>query len=201
MFNNLTLGGGTNSAVTLSVTAGDRYFIQIDGSSVAKGDYILTIDYITNTYNDNFPGLNLGDAYEYDSLYIATSSGTGETSEPLFNGTTETIWHDYTPRENGTVTITSDDPAANDRIEAYTGTLGALSLVGQNTDALTFNVTAGITYRIGIDSSTFPASDSVVSLVHSAAGAQATNNDDFANAFTMSAQDFSTHFDNTGIFC
>ena len=57
---------------------------------------------------------------------------------------------------------------------------------------------AGTTYYISVDGDSNTQNDTSITLTHSAVASQATNNDDFSNAFIIGAQAFTTHFDNTG---
>ena len=121
---------------------------------------------------NNFPGTTLTGSS--GSVVGTTVGATGETGEPASfgGGSVNSMWYSWTATATGTFTagtcnITSETVTDHDTVlEAYTGAaVNALTLLVQNDDTtgcnstvnanygswVSFNVTAGVTYRLRVE--------------------------------------------------
>lgn len=117
---------------------------------------------------------------------VFTNEATAETGEPDHAGTaaSRSVWFTYTAPSTGPVTLSTDGSSIGTRVGVYTGTaVNALTEVASNTayhtltslGQVTWQATAGTTYRIAVDSDTTTGGLLAVSLLVGPA------NDDFAN--------------------
>ncbi|HEX8337805.1 MAG TPA: Calx-beta domain-containing protein, partial [Pyrinomonadaceae bacterium] len=110
--------------------------------------------------NDNFAdAAALGGAA---GIFTGTNNGaTHEPGEPnlAFLRGGASVWFNWQAPSNGSTTITTAGSTYNTQLAVYTGGLGGLTFVAHNDDVdlvagtsrVTFNATAGTTYRIAVD--------------------------------------------------
>ena len=155
--------------------------------------------------NDNFAsGTSLA-----GSSWTSTGSnvnGTSESGEPMHAGQApaKSVWYVWTAPSSGSVTIGTVGSAFDTVLAVYTGSLvGALTPVAANdnrvsgaTDSqVTFQVTAGATYRVAVDGKNGASGN--VTITGSLSGVT-VGNDAFASAATCSGSSFSVSGSNVG---
>ncbi len=150
--------GALQSKVTFTATAGTTYRIAVDGFSAAQGPFSL--QYSQNSpANDNFatPATLTGVTGK-----ISTNSGrsTGEPGEPTHGSVPDrSVWYSWTAPESGPAVFHTRESNFDTALAAYTGTTitGLTQLAsndqsnGTNQSKITFDATAGTTYRIAVD--------------------------------------------------
>jgi hypothetical protein len=150
--------GTTQSKVTFTATAGTTYRIAVDGFGATQGSF--TLQYSQNgPANDNFasPTTLTGATGK-----ILTSSGrsTGEPGEPNHGSIPDrSVWYSWTAPETGPAVFHTRESNYDTVLAAYTGTTitGLTQLAssdqfnGTDQSKITFDATAGTTYRIVVD--------------------------------------------------
>ena len=109
--------------------------------------------------NDNFAGSGLSGAD--GTVFGSNTDATGQTGEPTIAGSVPdtTVWYSWTAPENGPTSFNLRDAAFDTTLHVFTGnSFGTLASVVSNDDfngtlqsKVTFNATAGTTYRIAVD--------------------------------------------------
>lgn len=143
---------------------------------------------VTRPGNDNFPGTTISGAD--GTAFGSNTDATGQTGEPSIAGSTPdtTVWYSWTAPETGPTSLNLRDASFDTTLHVFTGnTLGSLASVASNDDAnstlqskLTFNATAGTTYRIAVDG--FGAAHGPFGLQYAQ---NPPANDDFASPTTI----------------
>ncbi len=148
----------------------------------------IPVDCTTAAPNDNFstPTVLSGTPLSISQYNNCSSKEAGEPNH-AGNAGGHSVWFTWTPDSNQTAIVTTRRSDFDTLLAVYTGnTLSTLSVVASNDDissaihqsAVTFNASAGSTYRIAVDG------------YNGAVGTVALNlnppaNDDFASAFTI----------------
>jgi peptidyl-Asp metalloendopeptidase len=111
--------------------------------------------------NDNFANAaSIGGGA--GTLAASNGGATRETNEPRhgFRDGSASVWYNWQAPSNGAATITTAPSTFNTLLGVYTGSsVGALTVVANNDDVsladltskVTFNATAGTTYRVAVD--------------------------------------------------
>ncbi len=109
--------------------------------------------------NDNFAGSGIAGAD--GTVSGSNTDATGQTGEPAIAGSPAdtTVWYSWTAPESGPTSFNTRDAAFDTTLNVFTGsTFGTLASVASNDDfngtlqsKVTFNATAGTTYRIAVD--------------------------------------------------
>lgn len=109
--------------------------------------------------NDNFAGSGISGAD--GTVSGSNTDATGQTGEPSIAGSPAdtSVWYSWTAPENGPTSFNTRDAAFDTTLHVFTGNfLTALASVASNDDfngtlqsKVTFNATAGTTYRIAVD--------------------------------------------------
>ncbi len=109
--------------------------------------------------NDNFAGSGISGAD--GTVFGSNTDATGQTGEPNIAGSPAdtSVWYTWTAPENGPTSFNLRDAAFDTTLHVFTGsTFGTLATVASNDDTngtlqskVTFNATAGTTYRIAVD--------------------------------------------------
>ena len=94
-------------------------------------------------------------------MFGSNTDATGQTGEPSIAGSPAdtSVWYSWTAPESGPTSFNTRDAAFDTTLHVFTGSsLGALTSVASNDDfngtlqsKVTFNATAGTTYRIAVD--------------------------------------------------
>ena len=108
--------------------------------------------------NNTFAGSGLSGAD--GTAFGNTTDATGQTGEPnaAFNSSATSVWYSWTAPQSGPTSFNTRDAAFDTALGVYTGTsVAALTTVATNDDfngtlqsKVTFNATAGTTYRIQV---------------------------------------------------
>ena len=152
-----------DSRLSLSVTAGTNYRIQVGGYNGATGSLTFRVTAPTTSCgtpaNNNF-ACATGIASRPYSNTQSTSGATLESGEPRPCGSIGgTVWYTWTPSASGTYTVDTSGSNFDTVLAIYTGsTLTGLTNRGCNDDIsssdldsrLTLSFTAGTTYRIQV---------------------------------------------------
>lgn len=207
-----SLGAGDSVEITVSIDEG-----QLSGGGNFLGEITLGVDggasttraaRVTvvppppgnNDFNDAFPLVGLS----HDIAY-STVGADKQTLEPNHAGNSggATVWYAWTPRVDGRMQIRTANANYDTMLAVYTGVaIGSLSLVVQNDDIvlgvdteslLTFDFTAGTTYRIAVDGWGGDAGQADLQFTLQ----DAPDNDDIASAETISGAAGSVHGDTT----
>jgi hypothetical protein len=112
--------------------------------------------------NDNFVSATILPAGSpFGTTTGSTVGATREAGEPSHAGNVggASVWWSWTPTSSGSITFNTIGSSFDTLLAVYTGTtVSALSLVAANDDccgglqsSVTFNFTAGVTYRIAVD--------------------------------------------------
>ncbi|UGS36169.1 trypsin-like serine protease [Capillimicrobium parvum] len=138
--------------------------------------------------NDDFGGSGLSGAL--GTVFGDNTDATAQPGEPSVPSTADTtVWYSWTAPENGPTTFSLRDAAFDTALSVFTGSsVSGLTTVATNDDfngtlqsKLTFNASAGTTYRIRVDG--FAAAHGPFSLQWAQ---NPPANDDFAAATTVS---------------
>ncbi|MBI5929657.1 MAG: S8 family serine peptidase [Chloroflexi bacterium] len=134
-------------------------------NALSAVQYVLPDEGAGAPTNDLFAGATVVSSLPYrrtQEVYQATTTGTDPSAGTLCSVSTrsDTVWYSYFAPASQTVSITTEGSTYDTVVGVYTGTEGALTLVGCNDDtdglhnirssALNFNATGGTTYRIMI---------------------------------------------------
>lgn len=184
----LTLvGGNSNCAVSVEVTAGTEYRIATFAPDPGSADHLRLIGrQFTRPANDDFSAAQV--LTGSNSLVGGSVGGaTKEAGEADHYGSTDphTVWYRWTAPANGRtrVFLCDDGNQFSSAMAVYTGdAVNGLSLVGQGSCGHTFDATQGTTYRIVV----LPSSSSWVGTFDLRLKQfGAAPNDNFANAQTI----------------
>jgi hypothetical protein len=154
---------GDQSSVTVDATAGTTYMIAID-SWGSEGGFTVTIRRPNPPGNDDVTRARKLHGHLPVSVTGTNVDATREPGEPVHSGEgSGSIWHRWTPRASGEVTVDTDGTPFRTSVAIYTGTsVEALTRVATGTDdefpdgdishnRITFFATAGTTYLIAVD--------------------------------------------------
>lgn len=140
---NLSLVGSSDFAfVSFEATAGETYYIQIDGNEANTPDFELNI--FAEPPNDDF-----ANAIAIDPLALPAS----------VTGTLHTLWWKITPTTDGDLVVDTFGSDFDTVLGVYTGaSVDNLNTIAANDDAggtlqskVTFAATAGTTYYLQVD--------------------------------------------------
>jgi hypothetical protein len=145
------------SRVTFSAVAGQTYQIAVDGYAGASGDAVLNVN---PNGNDAFANcLSLTGAV--GTVGGFTAAATREAGEPAHAGNTggHSLWYCWTAPSTGPMIFDTFGSKFDTLLGIYTGSsVSTLTFIAASDDAgglftsrVTFNSTAGVTYRIAID--------------------------------------------------
>ncbi|MBO1351046.1 MAG: trypsin-like serine protease [Hormoscilla sp. GUM202] len=163
--------GGRQSRVTFNATVGTTYRIAVDGYIGAQGEIVLNLtepeNIFTGPANDNFnQAFDLTGTGTVDGRNIGA---TKEGSEPNHAGNSGggSVWWNYTPETSGEVTLITAGSDFDTLLAVYTGnSVSSLTEIASNDDdptisdpddpssrtsRVTFDATAGTTYRIAVE--------------------------------------------------
>ncbi len=152
--------GVTTSATTFTAVKGTTYRIAVDGYGGASGGVQLYLSLPVAPANDKFASAVVltGTTATWSGSNV---SATRETGEPkiLNNAGGASVWLTWTAPTTRTVTLNTAGSSFDTMLAVYTGSsVSGLTLVASNDDAsgvltssLTFNATAGVTYRFAVD--------------------------------------------------
>jgi hypothetical protein len=150
-------GGTVQSQVTFNATAGTTYQIAVDGYSSSTGNIDLNLSEVNN---DNFANSIALTGTSASTTGVNTNA-TLETGEPSIGGITggHSVWWSWTAPVSGTVALNTFGSNFDTLLGVYTGSaVNGLTQVAVNDDAngtlqsqVSFNATAGTTYRIDVD--------------------------------------------------
>ena len=159
--------GNVQSQIQFSASAGETYYIAVDGYEGAEGQVILNwASYIQTTPgpNDNLvDALELIGSSDISNTYH-NNSATGETGEPnhASNGGLDraqnSLWWKWTAPSSGSATISTNRSSFDTVLAAYSGVnVNALTEIASNDDSngllskITFSTVAGQTYYFAVD--------------------------------------------------
>ncbi len=125
--------GTLTSELTMTVTAGQTYYILTGGWWTTIGDFLLTAEAATVPPNDDFNDALLIDPPPYTGATISTHAGTVAPDDPMPSCASDdqlgpTVWWTYTPDVDQRVRFSAgaDFPA---RVSVWHGARGSLSEV------------------------------------------------------------------------
>jgi hypothetical protein len=139
--------------------AGVTYRIAVDGPEARQSTFHLALRLMAPPANDDF-----ANAQELTGA-VATADGsnvgaTGEPDDPSPGGTAgASVWYRWTAPDDGAAQLSLPSHSFTPGMTVYSGDeLGSLSQVAVSRwgDPLRFHVSAGTTYRFGIDGGTTP---------------------------------------------
>jgi hypothetical protein len=155
---------GYQSSFNFACTAGQTYYVCAGGYNGASGQLFIRAHSVCAA--SAVPGNDLcsgaytlpdGPFYTYES----TTCASDDTGLPCTGAGTiyKGVWFNYTPTVNGNATVDTCGSDFDTKIIIFSGTCGALTLIGCNDDSpacgsgsvqssYTFPCTAGTTYRI-----------------------------------------------------
>ena len=155
------LGDTKAQDARFEVTAGTSYSIR--ASNADGGDVAVGWEPFINPPNDNFSSPTQIPWAPSGSIAGTTWGATSQPGEPAHAGSPagSSAWWTITPPNSGVVNLTVEDDSCSTRFGVYTGTsLPALSPISAASGcqglgeppSARFAVTAGVTYRIAVDS-------------------------------------------------
>ena len=149
------------SYVSFNATAGVTYYIRVSGWSGSTGDFRLNINQTSPPpANDLCPNATVVTA----GSYAWNNCGANNVGPGSPCGMNNDVWFSYTPACSGLVMVNTCLSGLNTVLAVYSGSCNALNFIGCNDNAgagscngslqsyLTFNATAGVTYRIRVGS-------------------------------------------------
>jgi hypothetical protein len=149
---------GLQSSVTMAVTSGVTYRVQVDGFGAATGNIVLNTRGCVPVNNNTFGCANTltttatGSNVGYSAEGGEPSAACGSPA-PL-----QSAWWNWTAPGNGSFTINTNGSNFDTILGVYTGSaVNGLAAVTCNDDfggvqsSVTFNAVAGTTYRIQVD--------------------------------------------------
>ena len=155
------VGGGDDAAIEIDATAGNRYWIAIDGKGAGIGSYRLVID--GRPANDDFVAPRALAKGLPDYTEASTRLATREAGEPAHAGDpgARSVWFKWTAPRDMTLMVDACSSDFDTLLAVYEGSsLATLNEVaaaddvcgaGGSRSAVRFSATAGTTYRIAID--------------------------------------------------
>jgi hypothetical protein len=182
--------------------AGVTYYIRV--VSITQGPIEVRIDTpaLTASIHDN-----LADAYEVKTLlseYVDMSTATLETSENTCGSLIRSIWYAVKPVTDSLLTVLEDGEHGDHVLGLYTGTSFPLTSVycsdsdnrGSDSEGYVKQLTGGTTYYIQVGSrSTSPG---VLNTRIAVMPVGVLNNDNLANAKTITSSNFTEYINNSG---
>jgi hypothetical protein len=184
-------GASHTSVASFTAVAGTAYAIAVDGFGGAVGNIALRVTAAgtaTAPPNDNFAARTVltGTAV---TVAGQTIGATAQAGEPAHAGSAaaHSVWWTWTAPASGSVRVTTSGSDFDTVLGIYTGlAVNALTAVaaddqggGNDTSAVTFQVTAGTAYQIAVDGYHGAAGHVVLSL-QAGGGGGAPANDNFA---------------------
>ena len=153
--------GAPQSRVSFDATAGEQFWIAVDGFNAATGSISLNLDIGNAVQGDDFAdALPITDNVQFSSTVTASV----EAGEPAHAGNAggHSVWWVWTAAANETVTIDTFGSSFNTLLAVYTGqAVNALTEIASNDNAdissgilsskLSFGAIAGQTYHIAVD--------------------------------------------------
>ncbi len=151
---------GLQSRLTFETTAGTTYRIAVDGWGGETGNIDLELGPPPPPANDDFPG-EMPDGFgENLGTNVGATKQAGE-ADHAGNSGGASVWWSWMAGSSGTVTFDTCTSDFNTLLAVYTGdSVGSLVEVASNDDAcgtggtrsrVTFEATAGTTYRLAVD--------------------------------------------------
>jgi hypothetical protein len=204
--------GGTKSELTFAATAGQSYFVAVDGKGGSSGTarIFLSSDFAISQPppNDNRAEATLLSG-ELDSGSITTVDATKEPGEPNHAGNAggRSVWYRWTAPSNGNVTIDTCASTIDTLLAAYPSG-GSTTPVAENDDqagcgggtrsSVSFSVTNGQTFDIAVDGKNGAGGSVGLSLTHTPTIVPPPPNDDRASAEVLSGSSASASGTNAG---
>lgn len=169
---------GTQSRITFDVTAGTPYLFQVDGYSIDDtGSFTLTWQFTPppapGNDNLNVAQFLTGSAGSVDGTNADATSEPGEPATCTIvcgspHGPNHTVWYQWVAPDNGSAAFDTCTATFDTLLGVYTGTNYPLTKVTDSDDncasglgsRAVFNVFAGTTYLVQVDSysASFPGS-------------------------------------------
>ncbi len=145
---------GRQSTVSFTAAAGTTYYIWVTGAVDSRGTFTLSAS-CTPANDDcaNATTISCGQTVT-GSTANATGNDIAPTCTTTFTTTMRGLWYNLTPTVSGNTTISLCGSGYDTKLGVFTGACGALTCVAGNDDfcglqsQVTFNATAGTTYRI-----------------------------------------------------
>jgi PKD repeat protein len=140
--------------VTLSVQAGNTYYLQVGGSHWGGGNLHLSIAVVPPPSNDSFADATAVSALPFSDS-VDTTAATVEPGEPTpscgYGQSAGTVWYAFTPSQSGSYSASVPYIGFSSQVAAYTGgELADLNQIGCRAfgQLLTFHADAGTTYYL-----------------------------------------------------
>lgn len=154
---------GLQSSVTPIVSAGQAYFIAVDGYAAARGQVVLNYDFtpsVTSPANDDF-----GNRLPLSGNVVTTGSNLGATAEagePDHAGASQplaSVWWSWTAATSGWATVATHGSDFDTTLGIYAGNaLASLAVIAANDDfeqlstsQVTFFAVKNTSYQIAVD--------------------------------------------------
>ena len=157
------VSGALWSRVAFEAVAGHVYSIAVDSSSSSqRGNVALNWTFYPAPANDNFAQRQVLDG----ASGRVTGNNIGATTEPnetspvsTYSRAIASVWYQWTAPASGVATFSTAGSDFDTELGAYVQTAEGADLIesdddsgGQNTSALSFDATAGVTYIIVVES-------------------------------------------------
>ncbi|MBI5387029.1 MAG: hypothetical protein HZA90_20335 [Verrucomicrobia bacterium] len=153
---------GMTSLVTFSAVAGMEYRFVVDGWAAREGQITLILTPPSNDAFANATVATLSGGVYYGVNGVFNTNATKEAGEPNHAGNAggKSLWWAWTAPANGSCHVDTIGSAFNTLLAVYTGqAVNSLTEIASNDDSpmmppaseLSFNATAGTTYRIAVD--------------------------------------------------
>ena len=157
-------GNAFYSKVSFCATAGQTYYVAVDGWEWRVGTFTLNLSLSNVAANDNFANakvIALSDSH-FPGMSACTTGATAEAGEPVHGGNSNghSIWYRLSNTGGRSVTISTAGSLFDTVIAVYTGSsVNGLTLVTANDDfgptgtrssRVTFFAMPGIEYRIAV---------------------------------------------------
>jgi hypothetical protein len=181
------------SQISFSAAAGTTYYIRVGGATAALGGAgTLNITAPTPAAPANNACANaitMADGVDYvGDTSLATNDGTANCGG---SATSPDVWYAYTPAVSGNVNVNTCGSGYDTVLSIHTGACGALTQVACNDDnatgnnacggglqsGITYNMTAGVTYRIRVAGYNGGTGTFIVRAIGGGGCAAPTNND------------------------
>ncbi|HKX82763.1 MAG TPA: VCBS repeat-containing protein [Pyrinomonadaceae bacterium] len=169
-------GNGLYSRVSFCLTAGQTYYIAVDGYGSLVGSATLSLVLFAKAPNDNFVDATQINypISSYPGLTQCTVGATAEAGEPTHNGNggAASVWYRFTTSVPRSITVSTVGSNFDTVLAVYTGTsVGALTEVVSNDDfgpsgtrssRVTFMASAGVVYRVALTGFNAHAGTSII---------------------------------------
>ena len=148
------------------VKAGVAYSIALDNCS-GTGTHTVNLTFTGAPANDNFASPQVISGQEASSESVSARGASREGGEPARILRPRSVWYSWTAPWTGAAFIDTAESNFDTALAVYTGdSLGGLITVAKNDDAssssrtsrVVFHATAGVTYRIAVDSGYYSSS-------------------------------------------